>query len=326
MRRIGVAVVLIFDLFLAALTSESQQAGKIARIAFLSTTSSVDSPTTAAFRQGLRELGYVEGQNILVEWRWGAGTTEKFPAFASEVVRLNVDVIVAANDAAGRAAQQATKRIPIVIAVIADPVGSGFASTFARPGGNITGLTMQSADVAAKRMQLLKEAMPNASRIAILADANDLGYRQAATEAEAAARTLGVQSRLYTVSKRSELNGIFATIAREGAAAVLLIGGTMFYANRAGLGELALKNRLPMLCGPRETMDAGCLLSYSAALADRFRRAAYFVDKILKGAKPSDLPIEQPTKFELVINLKTAKALGLTIPRSLLVRADEIIQ
>jgi putative ABC transport system substrate-binding protein len=326
MWLIGLAVVLAVGFTLSPLTAEAQQTGKIARIAFLSTTSSPDSPTTAAFRQGLQELGYVEGQNIIIEWRWGGGRTEEFPAFASEVVRLNVDVIVTANDAAGRAAQQATKRIPIVIAVMADPVGSGFVKTLARPGGNITGLSMQSPELAAKRLQILKEAIPNLSRVALLADTNDLGHRQAATELEAAARTLGVQVRLHLVSNRPELNGAFATIVKEGAGAVFQVGGTMFYANRAEVGELALKSRLPMMCGPRETMHAGCLISYSAALTDRFRRAAHFVDKILKGARAADLPVEQPTKVPLLIDLKTAKALGLTIPQSLLLRADEIIQ
>jgi ABC-type uncharacterized transport system substrate-binding protein len=326
MPMIGLAVILAVGLVLSPLAGETQQATKIARIAFLSTTTSPDSPTTAAFRQGLQELGYVEDQNIIIEWRWGGGRTEGFPAFASEAVRLNVDVIVAANDAAGRAAQQATKRIPIVIAVIGDPVGSGFVNTLARPGGNITGLSMQAPDLAAKRLQLLKEAVPNISRVALLADTNDLGHRQAAAEVEAAARTLGVQLRRHAVSSRHELNGVFATMVKEGAGAVVQVGGTMFYANRAELGELALKSRLPMMCGPRETMHAGCLISYSAALTDRFRRAAYFVDKILKGAKPADLPVEQPTSVPLVINLKTAKTLGLTIPQTLLLRADQVIE
>ena len=315
-----------FAVLAAPLVVEAQQAGKIARIAFLSSTASPDSPTTTAFRKGLQELGYVEGQNIIIEWRWGGGRTEPFPAFASEVVRLNVDVIVAANDAAGRAAQQATKSIPIVIAVIGDPVGSGFVNTLARPGGNITGLSMQSPDLAAKRLQLLKEVVPQVSRVALLADTNDLAHRQAATEVEAGAQTLGLQSKVYAVSSRRELNGAFATMVKEGAGAVFHVGGTMLYANRLELGELALKSRLPMMCGPRETMVAGCLISYGASLADRFRRAASFVDKILKGANPGDLPIEQPTVFELAINLKTAKVLGLTIPPALLLRADQIIE
>ena len=326
MRLIGLTVILVVGLFAVPLAAQAQPASKVGRIAFLSTTSSPDSPTTAAFRQGLQELGYVEGQNIIIEWRWGGGRTEGFPAFAAEVVRLNVDVIVAANDAAGRAAQQATKRIPIVIAVISDPVGSGFVNALARPGGNVTGLSMQAPELAAKRLQLLKEAVPHVSRVALLADTNDLGYRRAATEVEAAARTLGVQLRVHPVSSRRELNGVFATMVKEGARAVFQVGGTMFYANRAELGELALKSRLPMMCGPQETMHAGCLISYSAALTDRFRRAAYLVDKILKGAKPADLPVEQPTEIPLVINLKTAKALGLTIPQSVLGRADQVIE
>src|SRR2546426_4673759 len=199
MRLIGLTVVLAIGLFAVPLAAQAPPAGKVARVAFLSTTSSPDSPTTAAFRQGLQELGYVEGQNIIIEWRWGGGRTEGFSAFASEVVRLNVDVIVAANDAAGRAAQQATKRIPIVIAVISDPVGSGFVNALARPGGNVTGLSMQAPELAAKRLQLLKEAVPHVSRVALLADTNDLGYRQAATEVEVAAQTLGVQLRRHTV-------------------------------------------------------------------------------------------------------------------------------
>src|SRR5437762_2888353 len=326
MRLIGLTVILAVGLFAVPLAAQAQPASKVGRIAFLSTTSSPDSPTTAAFRQGLQELGYVEGQNIIIEWRWGGGRTEGFPAFAAEVVRLNVDVIVAANDAAGRAAQQATKRIPIVIAVVGDPVGSGFVDALARPGGNVTGLSMQAPELAGKRLQLLKEAAPHVSRVALLADTNDLGYRRAVTEVEAAARTLGVELRVHPVSSRRELNGVFATMVKEGARAVFQVGGTMFYANRAELGELALKSRLPMMCGPQETMHAGCLISYSAALTDRFRRAAYLVDKILKGAKPADLPVEQPTKIPLVINLKTAKALGLTIPQSVLGRADQVIE
>jgi putative ABC transport system substrate-binding protein len=303
----------------------AQPAESVARIGFLSTTSSPDSPTTIAFRQGLRELGYVEGQNILIEWRWGGGKTERFPDFAAEMVKLNVDVIVAANDAAGRAAQQATKSIPIV-SLFGDPVGSGLVATLARPGGNITGLTTQSPDVTAKRLQLLKEAVPKVSRIAVLADTNDRSYQESLKEAEGAARSLGLQLRLYEVGTPNQLDGAFATMARDHAGAVFLVGGTMLYANRRGLAERALKSRLPMMCGVRENVDAGCLISYGAGLTDSFRRAAYFVDKILKGAKPADLPVEQPTKFELVINMRTAKALGMTIPDSLLLRADHIIE
>jgi putative ABC transport system substrate-binding protein len=307
------------------LATAAQPAESVARIGFLSTTSSPDSPTTIAFRQGLRELGYVEGQNIIIEWRWGSGKTERFPEFAAEMVKLNVGVIVAANDAAGRAAQQATQSIPIV-AVFGDPVASGLVATLARPGGNVTGLTMQSPDVAAKRLQLLKEAFPKVSRMAVLADTNAQSYQQEVREAEVAARKLGVQLRLHEVTSASQLDSAFATMTRERVGAVFVIGGTMLYANRRALAEGALKNRLPMMCGLRENVDAGCLMSYSASLTDRFRRAAYYVDKILKGVKPAELPVEQPTEFQLVINMRTAKALGVTIPESLLLRADQIIE
>ena len=326
LRRFALKVTLALGVLSGSLVAEAQQVDRVARIAFLATSPSPDSPTTAAFRQGLKELGYVEGRNIIIEWRWGGGKTERFPEFAAEVVKLNVDVIVAANDAAGRAAQQMTKSIPIVIATMGDPVSSGFVATLARPGGNITGLSLQTTDLAAKSFQLLKEAIPNVSRVAILVDTNDQSYRQALKEIQVAARLLGIQLRVHEVSHAGELNSAFASITKERVGAVFLIGGTMFYANRAGLAEHALKRHLPMMCGATGSMDTGCLMSYSARLTDRFRRAAYMVDKILKGAKPADLPVEQPTTFELVINMKTAKALDLTIPASLLLRADQLIE
>jgi putative ABC transport system substrate-binding protein len=274
----------------------------------------------------LQERGYVEGQNIIIEWRWGGGKTERFPEFAAEVVQLNVDVIVAANDAAGRAAQQATRSIPIVIAVMGDPVATGFVAAVARPGGNITGLTSQIPDLAGKRLQLLTEAIPNVSRVAILVDTNEQSYRRVVKETALAARTLGVKLRVHEVSEPSQLNGAFATMTKERTGAVLAVGGTMFYANRVELAERALKSRLPMMCGERLSVEAGCLMSYSAGLTDTFRRTAYIVDKILKGTKPADLPIEQPTAFELVINMKTAKAIGFTLPASMVQRADQLIE
>jgi putative ABC transport system substrate-binding protein len=304
------------------------QAVKMPRIAFLTTTSPGGSPTTDAFLRGLRELGYVEGQNMTIEWRWGRGSTERFSDFAAEVVRLNVDVIVAANDVAGRAAQQATKTIPIVIATIGDPVGGGFAATLSRPGGNVTGLTTQGTDVVAKRLQFFKEAFPHLSRIALLVDVADLSHRPSIREIEAAGRVLNVQLRpRVDVSNPVTLAGAFATMTKEGSTAVFAIGGTTLYANRRQLAELALNSRLPMACSSPEFVSTGCLMTYSTNLgADIFRRAAGYVDRILKGAKPGDLPIEQPTQFELVINVKTAKALGLTIPPSLLLRADQVIE
>ena len=320
------ALIFVLPILAAPLAAEAQQARRLPRIAFLSTTSSVDSPTTAAFRQGLQDLGYVEGQNIRIEWRWGGGRTERLADFAAEMVDLNVDVIVAANDAAGRAAQRLTKTIPIVIAVMSNPVGSGLIDSLARPGGNVTGLSMQGADLAGRRLQLLKETLPNLVRVGLLADTNDQGYRQTVKEAEAAAHMLRMQLRSYEVKSPSALNAAFAAMKKDAVAAGFVVGGTMLYANRAEVAERALKHQLPMVCGPREYTDAGCLMSYSASLTEQFRRAASFVDRILKGTKPTELPVEQATRYELTINLKTAKALRLTIPPAMLARADEIIR
>jgi len=314
-------------LLAAPLAAGAQQAGKVARIAFLTTTSPENSPTTDAFRRALRDLGYVEGQNLSVEWRWGRGTTERFPEFAADVVRLNVDVIVAANTAAGQAAQRATRTIPIVIPTMADPVADGFVVSLAQPGGNITGLSFQSPDLQGKRLQVLREALPSASRVALLMDRNETKYHQVAREAESVARSMGVRPQpLVEVQTPKDFPEAFSRIAREKANAVLVVGGTMLYVNRVLLAQHALKARLPMVCDVRADVEVGCLMSYGASLEDLFRQAANLVARILRGARPSDLPVEQPTKFELVINLKTAKALGLTIPPSLLQRADQVIE
>jgi putative tryptophan/tyrosine transport system substrate-binding protein len=311
----------------ATLIVEAQQARTMPRIAFLTTTSPGSSPTTDAFRQGLRELGYVEGQNITIEWRWGRGRTDRFPEFAAEVARLNVDVIVAANDAAGRAAQRATHTIPIVIPTIGDPVGGGFVASHAKPGGNITGITSSGPDVAAKRLQIFKEILPRASTVGLLVDVTDLGHDASVREIESAAPALGIRvGPRVDVRSPGVLADAFATMMRERAPAVFTIGGTMLYANRTRLAELAVNNQMPMMCGPSVFVSAGCLIGYSADLADVFRRAARYVDRILKGTHPAELPVERPTKFELVINMKTAKALGLTIPQSQLLRADQVIE
>jgi ABC-type uncharacterized transport system substrate-binding protein len=310
----------------APLGVEAQRAGKVPRVAFLTTTMPGSSPTTDGFRQGLRELGYIEGQNIIIEWRWGRGSTDRFAEFAAEVVKLNVDVIVAANDAAGRAVERATNTIPIVVCIIGDPVGGGFAASLARPGRNITGLTAAGPGLAAKRLQIIKEALPGLSRVGLLVDSTDLGHASSVREIEVAAQDFGL--RIWPrvdVGNPEALGGAFATLMKERTTAVFTVGGTMLYANRERLANLALTNRLPMMCGPKPFVMAGCLMGYSTNLADIFRRAATYVDKILRGAKPADLPIEQPATFELVINLKTAKALGLTIPPSLLARADQVI-
>jgi len=315
-------------LLAAPLGARAQQAGKaVPRIAFLTTTSPENTPTTDAFRRGLRELGYLEGRNIVVEYRWGRGTTERFPEFAAAAVRLNVDVIVAANTAAGQAAQRATKTIPIVIPTMADPVADGFVASLAQPRGNITGLSFQSPDLQGKRLQLLREALPGVSRVALLMDSNETKYRLVAREAESVGRAIGLRPQpLVEIQNPADLPQAFSRIARERADAVLVVGGTILYVNRVTLAQHALKARLPMVCDVRADVEAGCLMSYGANLEDLFRRAAEYVDRILKGAKPADLPVEQPSKFELVINLKTAKALGLTIPQSLLQRADHVIE
>jgi putative ABC transport system substrate-binding protein len=325
-RAIGLILTLALGILAAPLAAEAQQPGKVPRIGVLTSDSPEASPYADAIRQGLRELGYVEGQSIAIEWRWARGKLERYPDFAAEIVRLKVDVIVAGSNSAILAAQKATRTIPIVMVIATDPIGTGFVASLARPGGNITGLTSQSLETAAKRMQLLKEAVPDLSRVAILWDPTEPGRRDQVREAEVAARALGVPVQLVEARSPGELDGTFAAIARKGAGAVYVQGSTMPFVHRARIAELAARHRLPAMCGIRIYVEAGCLISYNTSFTDLYRRAAYFVDKILKGAKPADFPVEQPTKFELVINMKTAKALGLTIPPSVLLRADQVIE
>jgi putative ABC transport system substrate-binding protein len=305
---------------------DAQQAGKVPRIAVLTTSSPPGTFATDALIQGLRDLGYVEGRNIIIEWRWGHGTTERFPEYAADVVRLNVDLIVASNTAAGHAARLATKTIPIVIPTMIDPVGDGFVASLARPGGNITGLTFQSRETQGKRLQLLKEALPGVSRVAVLVDSNERGHRATAKEAESAATLLGIRTKpIVEVRTPADFPAAFSTLSRARVQAVHVVTGTMVFVNRARLAEQAVNALLPMTCGGGEYVEAGCLMSYGPSLAGLFRSAAQLVDRILRGARPADLPVEQPTKFELVINLKTARALGVTVPASLLARADRVI-
>lgn len=281
---------------------------------------------TAALREGLRELGYVEGRNIAIEWRFAGGKAEQFPDLAAELVRVKVDVIVATINPAVAAAQRATSTIPIVMVMATGPVGSGFVVSLARPAGNTTGLTTQATDLHGKWLQLLKEAVPNASRMAVLWDPAEPGRRDEVREAEVAGRALGVQLQLFEARTPSELDRPFSAMTSDGVGAVLVWPSSMIYAHRARIAELATKSRLPTMCVARWYVEAGCLMSYAPDLVDLYRRSAYFVDRILKGVKPADLPVEQPTKFELVINSKAAKALELTIPQSLLLRATELIQ
>jgi putative ABC transport system substrate-binding protein len=280
----------------------------------------------ARFREGLRELGYVEGQNIKIDSRWAEGNYDRLPGLAADFIRLKVDVIVTYGTPASQAAKRATDTIPIVMAAIIDPVASGLVTNIARPGGNLTGQSMMSSDLAAKQLEILKELVPKASRVAVLQNPTNPGNAPEVRQAQDAARALGVRLQLVGASGPSEIDSAFAAMTNEQAGAVIVLVDAVLQNNRARITNLAARHRLPTVYGLREYAEAGGLLAYGPNRLDMFRHAATYVDKILKGAKPGELPIEQPTKFELVINLKTAKALGLTIPQSLLVRADEVIQ
>ena len=316
----------------APLAAGAQQPARVARIGFL-VTGSLESPETRislnAFRQGLRERGYVEGQNIVIEYRSADGKIERLPGLAIELARLKVDLIIAGNTPMARAAQQATTTIPIVTSVMGDPVGDGLVASLARPGGNITGLTFLGPELVPKRLGLLKEALPRVSRVAALWHPGAFGERTTTNMLKAtedAARTLGVQLQLMEVRGPVDFDRAFSTMIKERPEALIVFPGTMVFNERRQIVALATKHRLPAMFHAREFVGLGGLISYGASITDLYRRSAVYVDKILKGAKPADLPIEQPTKFELAINLKTAKALGLTIPPALLGRADEIIQ
>jgi putative tryptophan/tyrosine transport system substrate-binding protein len=310
------------------LAGEAQQPGKVPRVGFLGPRSRSDgTPYLDAFLQGLRELGWVEGQNIAIEYRFAEGRLDRLAALAAELVRLKVDVILAASTPPAVAAKSATSTIPIVMATSADPVELGLVASLARPGGNVTGLSFSVAlDVVGKELELLKETVPKVRRVAVLWNPANPGNTLAMKTLRNTARSLSVQLQLLEARSPNEFEAAFAAMAREGAGALLVVPDSIFGLHRARLQDLAAKSRLPAMYGLREHTEAGGLMSYAVDLRDSFRRSATYVDKILKGAKPADLPVEQPTKFELVINLKTAKALGLTIPQSVLLRADEVIQ
>jgi putative ABC transport system substrate-binding protein len=274
----------------------------------------------------MRELGYVEGQNILVEGRFYGDHTERLPALAAELVRLKVDVIVAGAAPAPEAAQRATSTIPIVMAVHTDPVGSGLVASLAKPGKNVTGVATLGPELAGKRLQLLKEAIPGISRVAVLSNPTDTTQVLLLRETQVAARSLNVHLQVLKARAPSDFAGAFSAMTKERAGGVIIITSSMFYDQRTRITELAARSRLPAIYSVKDYAEAGGLMAYGVNLGESFRRAATYVDKILKGARPADLPVEQPTKFDLVINLKTAKALGLTIPPSLLLRADEVIQ
>ena len=316
-------------LLAAPLVAEAQQAGKVPRIGFLSPSSLSDSRTALfveAFRQGLRELGWVEGQNIAIEYRWAEERTERLPDLARSLVSLRVDLVVAATSPAIQAARQAGGTIPIVMAVTADPVATGFVVSLSRPGRNITGLSMMGGELVGKQLEILKEVVPKVSRVALLWNPATLANVAQLPHAQDAARASGVQLQSVKVADPEGIESAFATMTRERAGALIVLADAMLVANRSRIAALASKSRLPAMYMLTDHVKAGGLMAYGPDLAEMYRRSASYVDRILKGANPGDLPIEQPTKFEFVINLKTAKALGLTIPPSLLLRADQVIE
>ena len=326
---VGIIVTLTLSLLTAPLAATAQQQGKVPRIGILtpnSTALEASTPLWKAFRQGLRDLGYVEGKTIILEYRFAEEKPERFPDLAAELVRLQVDVIVAGGVVAIGAAQHATRTIPIVMAGTSDPVGRGFVASLAHPGGNITGLSFLGAELPGKRLEILKETVPQSARIAVLVNPADAYYGTWMNSLTVAARVLGVQLHVVELHRADELDTAFAAITREGAEALIVLRPASFARVGRRLVELAATHRQPAIYEDRRYVEAGGLMSYGPNSDVVFGRAAYYVDRILKGAKPADLPVEQPTKFEFVINLKTAQALGLTMPPTLLFQADEVIQ
>jgi len=307
---------------------DAQPSARIPKIAFLGGTTQVEiTHLIAAFKQGLRELGYVEGKTVLLEVRLAEGTVERFPQLARELVTLKPDVIVATSDVAIASVRRETQTIPIVMVVSSDPAAAGFVANLARPGGTVTGLSALSPETSGKRLELLREVVPELSRVALLWNPDSRGNLLDYKETEAAARSLHVELQSVELFRGEDLDRAFSTVTKGRAQALIVpVGNPITVARRDKVANFAQRSRLPSIYGVREYVDAGGLMSYGPSTADLFRRAATYVDTILKGAKPADLPVEQPTKFELVINLKTAKALGLTIPPSLLQRADHVIQ
>ena len=321
-------------LLAASLAAEAQQVEKVPRIGVLSPGSPPGAgrnPTDlavlfGAFRESLRELGYVEGQNIKIESRWAEGNYDRLPSLAADLVRLKVDVIVTYGTPASQAAKRATGTIPIVMAAIIDPVASGLVTSIARPGGNLTGQSMMSPDLVAKQLEILKEVVPKVSRVALLHNPGNPGNAPEVRHAQDAAGALGVRLQPLGARGPAEIDRAFAAMTNEQASAVIVVVDAVLQENRTRITDLAARHRLPAVYGLSEYAAVGGFLAYGPNRLDMFRHAVTYVDKILKGAKPGDLPIEQPQKFELIVNLRTAKALGLTIPQGLLLRADQVIE
>jgi len=321
-------LVIVVGALLAPLAGKAQPAGKVFRIGYLSapTRESVEG-ILQAFLRALRNLGWIEGRNVVIEYRWAEGHLERLPGLAQDLVRRKVDVIVAPAASAALAARRATSAIPIVMIFPNDPVGEGLVASLRQPGGNVTGTTnIPISDMLGKRLQILREAVPNAMRVALVYDPTDQTSVPPQKSFEAVGRSLGVQLQYVQVRGPEDFDEAFAAMRRQQADGILVAGGTTFLVNRSKFNELALKHRLPTMFAVREGVEAGGLLSYGVNMTEFIGRSAAYVDKILKGTKPADLAIEQPTKFELIINMNTAKALALRIPPSLLARADEVIQ
>ena len=310
------------------LAVEAQSAAKVYRIGFLSSSSSsAGIARLEAFKHGLRELGYLEGQNLAIEYRWAEGKNDRLPALAADLVRLRVDVIVTQGTLTALAARRTTSTIPIVFTVAGDPLRAGLIASLARPGGNVTGLAVMGSEMTAKRLELLREAVPALARIAVLWNSANPSSTPEFKETETAARALGMQAQSVEVKDASMLDRAFAAMIREQAKAIIVLSDNMLFGQRKQIAHLAAHQRLAGIAWTREfAEDGGLLMVYGPDISEMHRRAAAYVGKILRGANPADLPVEQPTKFELVINLKTAKALGLTIPASLLLRADQVIE
>ena len=328
--RLALMIILTIGLLAAPFPSHAQQPTKVYRIGVLGgppPPSPLSDRDWGAFREGLRERGYIEGQNLVIEYRWTGGQLERAPALAAELVGLKVDLIVAAASPRVRAAMEATSTIPIVMVYVPDPVVSGLVASLARPGGNVTGLTFTvGPDLVGKHLQLLKEAVPKLSRVAVLLDPASPYYPANLRETQAAAQALGMTLLSYEVRAPEEFEGAFSAMTKARAKALLMLPHPFLFFHAQRIAELAAKSRLPAVYPYREVVEVGGLMAYAANAPSMMRRAATYVDRILKGTKPADLPVERPTKFELVINLKTAKALGLTIPQSLLLEADEVFK
>ncbi len=328
MKNAGrITIPILFPLLTFALFAEAQQARQIPRIVYLSVSpGAANAARNEAFRQGLRDLGYVEGKNIIVEWRHTEGKLDRLPGLVAELVRLKADVIVSSGSVITRPAKEATNTIPIVMTQDPDPIGNGFVASLARPGGNVTGLSNLNRELSGKRLEILKEVVTKLSRVAVFGTSTFPGNSQNLEEAELAAAAMGVKLQYLDVLDSKDIETAFQAANKGRAEAVLGLGGPVLNPQRKRVVEFAAMRRLPAMYTIREYVEAGGLMSYGVSITDLDRRAATYVDKILKGAKPADLPVEQPTKFEFIVNLKTAKQIGLTIPPNVLVRADKVIR